>query len=197
MTEDERALNRLRQTFEDAENAGDAEIIAAAMAQDVVVMVPDFEVKEGHAACAGFIRDVLQGLHTKYERKVAYVSAEVSIRGDVAVDRGTFWFTTSPRSGGETERATGKYLWLYTREANGPWKLARLIAALDEAEGEEQKEKVMPIPSGGRTRSAGAGIAIGVAIGAAIGAATGNMGVWIAIGIAIGLALGASRDARH
>jgi ketosteroid isomerase-like protein len=197
MTEDHQVLHGLRQTLEDAENAGDAETIAAAMAQDVVVMVPTFEVKEGREACTGFIRDVLHGLHAKYERKVAYVSAEISVFGTVAIDRGTFSFTTSPRSGGPAERATGKYLWLYSRGEAGSWQLARVIASLDEHEDEHaEEENVTPNPSEQKTRSAGAGIAIGLAIGVAIGAATGNMGMWIAIGIAIGLALGASRGAR-
>src|SRR5688572_15840676 len=52
---------------------------------------------------------------------------EVQVFGTHAFDRGSFWFTVAPKSGGKTSRATGKYLFSYSRATDGAWKLARLI----------------------------------------------------------------------
>jgi uncharacterized protein (TIGR02246 family) len=132
--DDIEVLTRLRTELEQAENAGDAETIARLMADDAVVMVPSFAVRDGHEASSSFIRDILCGLHEAFVRVVTYTSAEIAVHGDVAFDRGTFAFTTEPREGGPTSRATGKYLWLYSRDGDGEWRLARLIASLDEEE---------------------------------------------------------------
>ena len=129
------ALDVLRRRLEAAENAGDAETIANLMADDVVVMVPDFEVQEGRTAAARFIRDLLPGLHAHFRRRISYVSAEIAVHGDIAFDRGTFAFTATPRSGGDTTFANGKYLWLYSRTTQGGWALARMVASLDEDRG--------------------------------------------------------------
>ena len=46
---------------EAAENAGDPEYCAGLLADDAVLMVPDFPVQNGRDACVGFLRDLLPG----------------------------------------------------------------------------------------------------------------------------------------
>jgi ketosteroid isomerase-like protein len=99
-------------------------------------MVPDLPIQEGKAACAGFVREVLAGLLERFNRQITYVSAEVRIIGDFAFDRGSFRLTASPKSGGETTRETGKYLFLYSRARDSSWKIARAIVSLDERDGD-------------------------------------------------------------
>lgn len=125
-------LEEIRARLEAAENGGDAGYIGQMMADDVVIMVPDEPVQEGKAACADFVREMLAGLLERFDRRIKYVSAEVRVIGDVAFDRGSFSFTVTPKSGGDTARATGKYFWLYSRGGDGSWKLARVIVSLDE-----------------------------------------------------------------
>jgi uncharacterized protein (TIGR02246 family) len=129
---DERVVAALREALEAAENAGDADAAAALFADDAVLMVPDFPVQEGKAACAAFMRDIMAWLAAQFDRHITYVSAEVVVIGDLAFDRGTFSFTVSARSGGERTEVTGKYLWLLRRTAAEPWKVARLIVARDD-----------------------------------------------------------------
>jgi uncharacterized protein (TIGR02246 family) len=128
---DVRILTDIRERLTAAENAGDPEPICAAMTEDVVLMVPSASVKEGKAACAAFLGDVLPSLVLQFKREIAYTSAEVRVLGDTAIDRGTFTFSVAPRAGGPSEINTGKYLWLYTRSDNS-WKLTRVIVCLDE-----------------------------------------------------------------
>ena len=123
----------IRHAVESAENAGHADAAAALLDEDAVIMVPDFPVQEGKAACTRFLRDVMSWSKSQFDRHITYTSAEVSVIGDIAFDRGTFSFTATPRSGGDTTLVTGKYLWLLRRSAEESWKIARLIVSRDEA----------------------------------------------------------------
>jgi uncharacterized protein (TIGR02246 family) len=128
---DARMLSELRERLTAAENAGDPEPICAAMAEDVVLMVPSAPVQEGKTACAAFLREVLPALLNEFDRHITYISAEVRVLGETAFDRGTFEFSVVPRAGGPSESNAGKYLFLYARDEN-TWKLARIIVCLDE-----------------------------------------------------------------
>ena len=122
----------LLQRLEAAENAADADYIISMMADDMVLMVPNEPVYEGKEACAEFLRGMLAWMIESLDRHIAYVSAEVCVLGDHAFDRGTFAFTATPKSGGETTHAQGKYFWLYSRDGNRSWKLSRGIVSLDD-----------------------------------------------------------------
>lgn len=151
------AVAAIRQALEAAENAGNADAAAMFLADDAVVMVPDFPVVEGKDACTRFMRDVMGRLSAQFNRRIAYVSAEVVIIGDLAFDRGTFSFTVAPRSGGDSTQVTGKYLWLLRRTAEEPWRIARLIVGRDEeAEPDSVRQRVFPqlrMTSWDRTRA--------------------------------------------
>lgn len=134
-----RAIDEVRLMLQAAENAADADAAAALMADDVVLMVPDFPVQEGKEASTAFLRDVMAWLFEHFHRQVTYVSAEVAVIGDTAFDRGTFEFTCTPRTGGETTQATGKYLWLL-RRMSGAWKVARMIVCRDSEDEPEPLE---------------------------------------------------------
>ena len=137
MQADVREIEHFLRRIEAAENAGNSSEIADMLAEDAVIMVPNQPVQEGKAACARFVADVLAGLLAQFDRHIVYVSAEVRVIGDCGFDRGSFTFTVAPRSGGETSRETGKYLFLYSRAAGGSWKIARAIVNLDDHEGGE------------------------------------------------------------
>jgi uncharacterized protein (TIGR02246 family) len=126
--------------LETAENAGDADDIGLMMAEDVVIMVPNYPVQEGRSACSGFVRETLTGLLEHFNRRIAYVSAEVRVLGDWAFDRGTFSFTISSKAGGETTAEHGKYLFVYSRGADRSWRVARVIVNLDDRDVEDSPE---------------------------------------------------------
>jgi uncharacterized protein (TIGR02246 family) len=125
-------VTAIRQALEAAENAGDADALAALLTEDAVLMVPDFPAQEGKAACIRFVRGIMSWLLTEFVRRVTYVSAEVLVIGDVAFDRGTFSFDVTPKGGGEATRVTGKYFWLLRRTQPEPWRIARLIVSRNE-----------------------------------------------------------------
>lgn len=144
------AIAALREALEAAENACDADAAAALLAEDAVVMVPDFPVQEGRAACAELMREMMGWLSAHFHRHIAYVSAEITVLGNMAFDRGTFSFTVSPRSGGDSAQVRGKYLWLLRRTAAETWTIARLIIARDDEEPEENPAGLAAIESSSR-----------------------------------------------
>jgi uncharacterized protein (TIGR02246 family) len=131
---DIRAIEEIRRRVEAAENAGDAEYCADLLADDAVIMVPDFPVRNGRDACAAFLRELMPGLLEVFDRRITYTGSEVRILDDIAFDRGEFSFTIRPRSGGVASRVTGKYFWLYARAADGGWRLSRAVVTRDDAE---------------------------------------------------------------
>jgi uncharacterized protein (TIGR02246 family) len=134
---DVREVEDILRRIEAAENTGNSSEMADMLAEDAVIMVPNQPVQEGKATCARFVADVLAGLLEQFDRRIRYVSAEVRVIGDCGFDRGGFTFTVTPRSGGEMSRETGKYLFLYSRAADGSWKIARAIVNLDHHDAED------------------------------------------------------------
>jgi steroid delta-isomerase-like uncharacterized protein len=129
---DVRQLGEMLRRIEAAENAGNSSEMISMLADDAVIMAPNQPVQEGKPACAVFLTNVIKGLFDQYDRHIVYASAEVRIIGDMAFDRGSFSFRVAPRSGGAASRETGKYLFLYSRVADGTWKIARSIVNLDD-----------------------------------------------------------------
>ena len=125
-------VHTIREALQAAENAGDAESVISLLADDAVLMVPDFPVQQGQEACAAFLRDVMPSLHEEFERRASYSSDEVCETGDTAIDRGTFVIDVIPRAGGEPSQITGKYLWMLKRSGSG-WKVSHMVVSRDEA----------------------------------------------------------------
>ena len=113
-----------------AENTGDPAVFEELLADDAVIQAPGMPAIEGREACLDFVREVLTGLHALYERQVLCESAELLVQGDVAIDRGRFSQTLSPRDGAHPSDEEGHYLWMYRRQPDGTWRLARIFGSV-------------------------------------------------------------------
>ena len=113
-----------------AENTGDPAVFEELLADDAVIQAPGMPAIEGREACLHFVREVLAGLHALYERQVLCESAELLVEGDVAIDRGRFSQTLTPRDGAHPSDEEGHYLWMYRRQPDGAWRLARIIGSV-------------------------------------------------------------------
>ena len=131
-------LQLMLRRFENAENSNDAETMIEMLADDAVIMVPNYVVQVGKAACAQFTREIAAMFAEHFERHITYTSDEVrQLGGSYAFDRGTFAFDVTLKSGGETRTHCGKYLFLYSRSNAGPWRCARMIVSLDDDEDDD------------------------------------------------------------
>ena len=116
-------LHRLRERTEQAENDGDASFFHGASAPDIVLMPPNLPAVVGRAAVVEFMRGFLE----QFRLRIRYRSDELQVYHDVALDRGRYTQTLTPRTGGNPVSESGKYLWVYTRDADGGWRFSRVI----------------------------------------------------------------------
>ena len=134
-------FDEIRQQFEAAENSGDTDATAQLLADDAVLIVPDYPVQEGKAAILSFLREISSWLLSAFDRRIAYVSTETATLGDgVAFDRGTFVFDVTRKFGGPVTHVTGKYLWLLRQDTRARWKLSRIVVTRDDEPESEADE---------------------------------------------------------
>jgi ketosteroid isomerase-like protein len=125
-------IHDLRRRIEAAENACDAGVFADIVAEDVVVIVPDFPVAVGKDASTEFVCGVTDWMRENLDRHITYTSDEVRFEGNLAIDRGTFAFRAAFKDGHDPSIVTGKYMWIYRHDAGDAWKLWRWMVTRDE-----------------------------------------------------------------
>jgi len=121
MTNDERAICELVQTWMAATKAGDIQTVLSLMTDDVVFMTPGNEPfgKEVFATTAEQMKDALQVLEGMSEIR------EIQVLGDWAYLRNYMEITmTMPDSPTPVHRS-GYTLTLLRKESDGRWRIAR------------------------------------------------------------------------
>ena len=111
-----------------AEIAGDADALAALLADDVVIVPPAVEAIEGKPACVEMIRHVMSRNASEIDRRsLVYTTLELTITGVVAVERGVYEHDFVLTDSGLPHRERGQYLRVYRRAAGGTWFAHRII----------------------------------------------------------------------
>ena len=118
MTEDERAIRNLVDTWMSASRAGDLSTVLSLMADDVIFMVPGQKPfgKEAFAATSDRMKNVRIDGHSEIE--------ELKVLGDWAYLRNHIDVTMTP-DGGSPMRRAGYTLTILRKEADGQWVLVR------------------------------------------------------------------------
>ncbi|MFB3779590.1 MAG: SgcJ/EcaC family oxidoreductase [Bryobacteraceae bacterium] len=119
---DIRAIGALRDKVSAAYNSGDANALAAAYTDDVIVMNANQPAVEGKQA----VRAMFETLFKENAVKLVITPLETQVAGDWAYDRGNYALTITPKSGKRIEES-GKYLVICKRQPDGSWKLSRDI----------------------------------------------------------------------
>lgn len=118
MSDDERAIRQVVETWMAASRSGNLETVLGLMTEDVVFMVPGQEPfgKEAFAALSkGAGRSSIEGTSEIVELKII---------GEWAFIRNRIAMRMTP-TGGEAVRRAGYTLTLLRKEADGRWRLAR------------------------------------------------------------------------
>ncbi|HWL92594.1 MAG TPA: nuclear transport factor 2 family protein [Phycisphaerae bacterium] len=131
------AIRQLAADMARAEVSGDAEFLRGTLSPDIVIMPPGIPAIEGIEACAEWMRGVLESVQREFEVDLTYSTAEITVSGDWAFERGTYCQTLTSRAGGGVSQETGKYLRVYFNAGDGPWKAARIIWNIDGPADEE------------------------------------------------------------
>ncbi len=118
MTDDEKAIRQLVETWMTASKAGDLATVLTLMTDDVVFSVPGQEPfgKEAFAAAS-------QGMSGMQMEGTSQI-VELQLLGDWAFIRNRIEMTATP-PGGKSVRRAGYTLTLLRKEPDGKWRLAR------------------------------------------------------------------------
>ncbi len=105
-------------------NAGRPREWAQAYAVNAVMMSPNAKASEGRAAIA----DSWQGAWDAGFRNVVVTATDVIVRGDLAVESGTYSGDIQPKTAGAPmAHDTGKYVVVWQRNNHGKWMILRDI----------------------------------------------------------------------
>jgi len=119
MSDDERAIRELVDTWLTASKAGDLATVLSLMTDDVIFMVPGREPfgKEAFAAASEGMKNVrIEGSSD---------IQEIQVLGDWAYLRNYIEMTVWPPDGGKPVRRSGYTLTILRQERDGRWRLAR------------------------------------------------------------------------
>ena len=121
---DQDPIFALRQSIICAVKAGDIDTLVSLVADDAVVMPPNDTTIYG--------RDEWRGWWEEYYQyfAVAAISEserEVAVNGDFVIERSGYMAAVAPVSGGSRIRDDGRFLTIWKRQADGSWKIWRMM----------------------------------------------------------------------
>lgn len=119
MTNDERAIRDLVDTWLAASQAGDLKTVLNLMADDVIFMVPGQKPFGKEAFAASF-----EGLKNFRMEGTSDIQ-EIQVLDDWAYLRNYLKVAMTPRGGGQPVRRAGYTLTILRKNSNGTWVLAR------------------------------------------------------------------------
>ena len=106
-----------------ADNARDLNAVMSLYADDAVLLPPDEKVVIGK----DLIRPRYQSLFDEFNPELSISHDEVIIDGDWTFIRGMTNGRMAPRNGGAARIVNDKYLMILRRQADGSWRIARLM----------------------------------------------------------------------
>ena len=121
--EDTKAVGeKIRQfvkAWTEAMNTGDIETIMSMVTDDCVRIPPNAPPLIGKEA----IRKDQQQSFDQFTFKGDEAVVDFHVSGDFAFSRGTWAYSLTPKSGGESEKANGGFIDIYQKQPDGSWKL--------------------------------------------------------------------------
>lgn len=95
--------------------------LEAVFAADALLMPPSEPIIEGLPATVAWA----EALHEAFTLAGSYTSSEVTVSGDMAVQRFVGQLTMTPKAGGEPTSETIKGIHVLRRQADGSWKITQ------------------------------------------------------------------------
>ena len=118
---DVEAINSMRERAVPVFNRGDVDAIMSFFTDDAVVMAPNSPPAIGKDA----VRSLWQAFFGQFTAEETLSSHEILMFGDWAFERGSYTVTLTPKSGGGPIQDNGKIIFVWQRQPDGSWKIAR------------------------------------------------------------------------
>src|SRR5215216_6661144 len=115
-----RAIEAANAAATSAFNGGNPRAYATAYAANAVMMPPNMKALNGRQA----ISDWWQGAYDAGYRNLAITTSDVIVRGDLAVESGSYRGEIQPKTPGTpVGHDSGKYVVVWQRNASGRWMM--------------------------------------------------------------------------
>ena len=113
-------------SFRTALNSGDSASFFALLAPDLEVLAPGARPIRGQDA-----RESFRPLFTDVRPDIGpFTNEEITLRGDIAIQRHSYRLSTTPKAGGPTRTVNGNGLHVWQRTAYGRWQIVKDIWTL-------------------------------------------------------------------
>lgn len=110
-------------TFRTALNSGDSVAFFGLLAPDLEVFAPGARPIRGDEA-----RESFRPLFTDVKAEISpFTDEEITVSGDIAVQRHSFTLSTTPRAGGPAATSMGSGLHVWKRTPDGRWQIVKDI----------------------------------------------------------------------
>ena len=117
------AVNQVWEQYASSLNAGDVDRYMALWADNAIQLPPDSLPLVGKETLRAGLESEVKAI--TYDMKIT--NEEVNVSGDLAVARGTYAATITPKDGSNPIAIDGKYMTLLKRQPDGSWKIFRDI----------------------------------------------------------------------
>jgi ketosteroid isomerase-like protein len=118
-------LEAIRATVDNwvsAANAGDSDVVLAGLTQDLEILPPGEIPRKGNEA-----RQHYGGIMEEFNVALSMSEEGVAVGGDWGYYRYVFQMKLTPKAGGDPLTDNGHGIYIYRRQADGTWKLAKDI----------------------------------------------------------------------
>jgi ketosteroid isomerase-like protein len=124
------AINVAKTEFREGFNAGQADRVASVFADFVTDFsdgFPSFFGDEGNAV----LRKRFQRLFETCRTQVVVTIIDIMVLGDTAIEYGWHEFTVAPKAGGQPRTFRERYVEMWSKQADGQWKIVLYINNAD------------------------------------------------------------------
>jgi uncharacterized protein (TIGR02246 family) len=109
-------------------NSGDIDAWQNTFTNNFIWMPPDSPIAVGKKAVVASVRE---GFFDPYNIKLRATFNDVRVFGAQACTSGKFSIELTPKAGGKSVKASGKFMDLLAKQRDGSWKFARRIFNYD------------------------------------------------------------------
>jgi ketosteroid isomerase-like protein len=104
-------------------SSGNVDSVLAVFTPDAVVMPPNEAAVHGRES----LRTWTQGMYQQFSVSGRYLSSDVTVAGDWAIQRYAYLLTLTPKAGGQSTEERGKGIHIFRRQPDGSWLIVQDI----------------------------------------------------------------------